>query len=960
MAGKRFLVKRMSAVPVAAADDLPSNKFVWRVDNLERLKYPTNGDTVDSKEFTIYGVRWRLKMYPKGYSGIVMLFLECIDLNGFQKFECDFTLSINELNLSDTMSTEFTEPATMTTQFHSSIDFLNLETITIECNIVPKRIENLLQDLLDVVAAREVSNKFVWEVKEMEDFADAAVGDRFASDEFMMYGVKWSLLIFPKGVQDEDKGNISLHLLCHDLNGIKEFECDIVLTINEFNVTKKGSNKYTKPDGWGWDNFHSNVDFLNLKTITVECKIVPKRIENLFQDLRDVAEARRVSNKFVWKVDDVGKLNNALVGDKFESDEFVVFGVKWSLRIHPKGRIGSQGYISLLLTCVDLGPLSKIDIDHTMTITELNESRSGSTFYDEPKTKGLFKFCSNECLSGLETLTIESTIVLKDIYKVLQDLIETATIQKQKLMAAAASPSVGPDDSSSNKFVWSVTELEKIKNAAVGGILSSDQFTMYGVKWRLDIYPKGDRAENEGMISLFLRCLDLNGFQNFVCDYTLSVNELKLSNTETTEFTKSAPLRGWTKFHSNVDLLNLETITIECTILPKRIEKLLQDLRGIAEARYADLLSKCSDKYIWKVDCHDLDKFRFHQYSDEFVMFGAKFKLEIPPQQRWFAEEKRKFNVDLYCIDLQGLQTFEYSFTMKIEDLNVTESGSGIFVETQGTQWGWDRLCTVNRRAEFRDLKTMTVEFQIMPKRIGRLQKMIENQQKRLVDAKEYIPIIAVSPSKKIRLKGDLTSGDLPIQKDDADLYKKHATIMSEWNQDTARLKELQSNKDTFPDTFTDDFFECRNIVKRQMERLNAVERDEYLGELMEQKCVISVTTYMLYGVNLNVLSTLSRFQFRQKSAKLIDVKCGADEKEWEVQDEEYKTLKTQRQELQNKIKSLVTECNVLVRRENAAAKIRDQCTEKLNEKRKEREIISASSSQCAVVTNSYKWFYGK
>ena len=64
-----------------------------------------------------------------------------------------------------------------------------------------------------------------------------------------------------------------------------------------------------------------------------------------------------------------------------------------------------------------------------------------------------------------------------------------------------------------------------------------------------------------------------------------------------------------------------------------------------------------------------------------------------------------------------------------------------------------------------------------------------------------------------------------------------------------------------------------------------------------------------------------------------------------------------QRVELQNKIKSLVTECNDLIDRENAASELRDQCSKKRDEKTKERQTISASSARCVSVIKSYKEF---
>jgi len=86
-------------------------------------------------------------------------------------------------------------------------------------------------------------------------------------------------------------------------------------------------------------------------------------------------------------------------------------------------------------------------------------------------------------------------------------------------------------------------------------------------------------------------------------------------------------------------------------------------------------------------------------------------------------------------------------------------------------------------------------------------------------------------------------------------------------------------------------------------------------------------------------------------------VKCASDEKEVAAADEEYETLRKQRVGLQEKIKELVRECNVLIAKENEAAAIRDKSVAQKVQNEEELKRLSISSAQCLSVIKSYNEF---
>ena len=442
---------------------------------------------------------------------------------------------------------------------------------------------------------------------------------------------------------------------------------------------------------------------------------------------------------------------------------------------------------------------------------------------------------------------------------------------------------VSNGDDASNMFVWRVKDLGRIKNAAVWKSIQSDQFTMYGAKWYLSLYPNGDNHGNEGMIGLFLFCSDLNGFQNFECDYTFSINELNLSKSTSFNFTPEGSGFGFRAFHSNVDFLNLETIAIECTIVPKRIEKLLHDLREhisvqkekLEVARIsADLFS---NKFIWKMD--DLQKFKNAVFgdsfeSDEFMMYGERWKLQIYPKGMSMEE---RFPSGIHCVGksqkkdehprlfLNGLGPIRlkgprlnvpfrkprgiFDCTMNIPELSISQA-LGVWCAWYYASVSWPRLCSADHLS---NLKTLTIECTIR-KRIAThvedLERTIESYERRL-DADGFVLKTPVIPSVKPTSEPDPDFIASEVDQKDTDLYQKHDSIISEWNKDTARLKKLQSEENEYSGDdekeslaggpSINQYFEFQTLLKKQEKRINMLETNGYLVQLTERQNFLSV-----------------------------------------------------------------------------------------------------------------------
>ena len=116
-----------------------------------------------------------------------------------------------------------------------------------------------------------------------------------------------------------------------------------------------------------------------------------------------------------------------------------------------------------------------------------------------------------------------------------------------------------------NKCVCKMSTSD-FKSASVGSYKYSDYFWMYGVKWRIELQPNGNKEENKGYISLWLNLSDFGAHKEIDIDFTFNIKEEYESKSGSKKFT-SRTGSGWAKFCSNSSLSS--KITIECAIKPK-------------------------------------------------------------------------------------------------------------------------------------------------------------------------------------------------------------------------------------------------------------------------------------------------------------------------------------------------------------------------------------------------------
>ena len=187
--------------------------------------------------------------------------------------------------------------------------------------------------------------------------------------------------------------------------------------------------------------------------------------------------------------------------------------------------------------------------------------------------------------------------------------------------------------------------------------------------------------------------------------------------------------------------------------------------------------------------------------------------------------------------------------TMKQTVFDVPQTISHTFTQ-EDNEIGCSDVCSTD---ELLFLKTMTIQCYIVPKTMEISMDATTVQ--------DYIPKSIVPPSVSDEKEPDYKDDEETSPfKQDTLLCSKHMVIMREWNEDTDRLKSLQSVGTASTDDdekgnigssrMIETFFETQSFLKTQTERINMVMTDEYLVEVMNRQHALSVNgSFASYSV---------------------------------------------------------------------------------------------------------------
>eukprot|EP01084_Bolivina_argentea_P135721 239111_1 len=135
-----------------------------------------------------------------------------------------------------------------------------------------------------------------------------------------------------------------------------------------------------------------------------------------------------------------------------------------------------------------------------------------------------------------------------------------------------------------NSFTWNFDhfKLDAFKTAQNNVLFSSDLFQIHETQWQLECYPNGFGNDNEGDVSIHLRCKTLPDWtKQLEVDFAISINDTDFIKRMKHNFAANER-NGFPKIITNNTLETVKSFQIKCTIqlsdLQKQISLLKQQL----------------------------------------------------------------------------------------------------------------------------------------------------------------------------------------------------------------------------------------------------------------------------------------------------------------------------------------------------------------------------------------------
>merc|ERR1712176_1497196 len=123
------------------------------------------------------------------------------------------------------------------------------------------------------------SRYFEWKIcgDLLERMQNVENGTDFMSEMFMMYSIRWKLMIYPNGKADDDKGSTKLCLMMKDLIPVQSMVVSIryIMTIIESKTQYIGFEAFHKDKlGTSWGEERLSVDtFRKLNCCTIKLRV---------------------------------------------------------------------------------------------------------------------------------------------------------------------------------------------------------------------------------------------------------------------------------------------------------------------------------------------------------------------------------------------------------------------------------------------------------------------------------------------------------------------------------------------------------------------------------------------------------------------------------------------------------------------------------------------------------------
>ncbi|KAJ9551989.1 hypothetical protein OSB04_016034 [Centaurea solstitialis] len=485
---------------------------------------------VESDVFEASGHKWRLELYPNGKEeekggNHISLYVKICDTG----------------NLVNGNRTRFHEKK-MKWGFHKLISlesfkksengYLVNDSCVFGAEVSAATVYAQKDRILSMTKPPEIMRTYTWTIENFLTITEKVL----YSEIFKVGNVKWRLSLYPKGNKLGAGTNLSLYLNVHDPAslpaGWRVYAYFILRLKNQNgNNIEKASEKWLNSleVDWGFDHFmllkqldDGTNSFLLNGSLTVEVDILSVGMPGvarerlcrvqllgiLFGPGMLISKRKNEPCHYMLKIESFSILCEAPT-TKVESDVFEASGHKWRLDLYPNGNEEEKGanHISLYLIICDTKSLPKgwevyVDVnffiyDHMQhNYANFQDIVNGNrTRFHEKKMKwGFHKLISLESFKKSENgyLVNDSCVFGAEVSAA------TVYAQKDRILSMTKPPEI------MRTYTWTIENFLTITEK----VLYSEIFKVGNVKWRLSLYPKGNKLGAGTNLSLYLNVHD--------------------------------------------------------------------------------------------------------------------------------------------------------------------------------------------------------------------------------------------------------------------------------------------------------------------------------------------------------------------------------------------------------------------------------------------------------------------
>ncbi|KAL5849036.1 hypothetical protein ACOSQ4_007049 [Xanthoceras sorbifolium] len=706
---------RVKSECLSMVKDTCSVKHLWKIQNFSKLK----AERHESEVFSAGGQKWKIWLYPKGLSYLkgshLSIFLNLADFTPDSKVYADYTFRIvDQLQAKHITFKDdhcFTDSSGWGTHIFVTCSHFNdpgngylvKDICLVEAEVSVWGVARFISDA--------PPTHYKLKIQLFSLLVENAV-EKYESAEFEAGGYKWRLVLYPNGNKSKNvKDHISLYLTLANTSSLPlgwevyavfrlfllDQSKDNYLTIQD--ATGKESHFHELKLECGFDHFVPLKEFNDASNgylvedkcvFGTEVFVTKERGRVKAECLSMVKDTCSV--KHVWKIENFSKLS----AEFCFSEVFSAGGQKWKIKLYPNGFSHQKGsHLSLYLALADFTPYSKIYTDYTLRL--LDQLQAKHIVF---KTDHCFTAASNDwgwpSFVSLSYLNDPGNgCLVKDIC-----LVEAEV----NVWGVARSISDAPPA----HYTLKIQLFSLLVNTS-GQKYESAEFEAGGYKWKLALYPNGNKSKNvKDHLSLYLAMSNTSSlrlgwevyavFRFFLLDQNKD-NYLVVQDAMLKEkrfhglklewgIDQFLPLKAFNDASNGYLVEDTCVFGAEVFVVKERITG-----KGECLSMIKDPLSI---KHVWRIDNFSKDT-ECHE-SKLFIAGDQKWKIQLYPKGRRHGSGS---HLSLYLAmadptTLSPASKIYAEFTLRILDQvqarHIAGKGNYWFSTTSNQETGWARF----------------------------------------------------------------------------------------------------------------------------------------------------------------------------------------------------------------------------------------------------------------------------